>query len=307
MPNLIALIGPTAVGKTAVAIELAEKLKAEIVSCDSMQVYRRMPILTQAPSHAQRAQVPHHLVECIEPTDSFSVGRYRHLAGPLIDRLLERGKTVLVTGGTGLYLKALTEGLCEAPPADIKIRERLWKECQELGKEVLYERLKQIDSITAAKLHPNNARRIIRALEVYELTGKPLSSWWEQTSTKPIYGDATIVALNRNREELYRRINERLLHMIYEEDVMNEARRLLGLELSKSARQVHGLSDLERYLSGQVTLKDTIAIWQQRVRHYARRQLIWFRQTPRIRWVDISEDEKPWQTASRVFELVGQR
>jgi tRNA dimethylallyltransferase len=304
MQRVIALVGPTAVGKSAIAVELAGVLGAEIVSCDSMQVYRSMHLLTQSPTHAQRAQIQHHLIDCIEPTSSFSVGEYRKMAAPIINQILERGKRVLIVGGTGLYLKALTEGLCDAPPADVRIREQLWSECQGAGRASLYNRLQGVDAVAASRIHPNDARRIIRALEVYALTGKPISSWWRQASAELLQGQVTILGINRDRDALYQRINNRLLHMVYEQGVINEVRRLLRLPLSRTARQVHGLADIEQYLAGRLTLKEMIAVWQQRVRNYARRQLIWFRQTPDIQWVDIAEDEPPWETAERLRDLI---
>lgn len=304
MQRVMALIGPTAVGKTAIAVELAQSLGAEIVSCDSMQVYRHLRILTQAPTHAQRAQVQHHLLECFEPTQSFSVGQYRKMAAPIINRILERGKRVLIVGGTGLYLKALTEGLCDAPPADTGVRERLWSECHGLGSASLYDRLRGVDSLAASRIHPNDARRIIRALEVYTLTGKPISSWWRQASAELLQGHVQIIGINRERKELYARINERLLHMVYEEGVINEVRQVLNLPLSRTARQVHGLSDIEHYLGGQASLKDAITAWQQRVRNYARRQLIWFRQTRAVAWMNIATEEPPWESAERILDLV---
>ena len=304
MQRVIALVGPTAVGKSAIAVELSVILGAEIVSCDSMQVYRSMPILTQSPTHAQRAQIQHHLIDCIEPTRSFSVGEYRKMAAPIINQILERGKRVLIVGGTGLYLKALTEGLCDAPPADVRIREQLWTECHGDGRAKLYDRLQGVDAVAASRIHPNDARRIIRALEVYALTGRPISSWWRQAGAELLQGQVTILGVNRDREELYRRINDRLLHMVYEEGVINEVRRLLRVSLSRTVRQVHGLADIEQYLTGALSLKEMITVWQQRVRHYARRQLIWFRQTPDIEWIDIASDEPPWETAERLRDLV---
>lgn len=304
MHRVIAVVGPTAVGKTAIAVELAQSLDAEIVSCDSMQVYRHMRVLTQAPTHAQRALVQHHLLECVEPTQSFSVGYYRKIAAPIINRILERGKRVLLVGGTGLYLKALTEGLCDAPPADTRVRERLWSECHGLGSPLLYDRLRGVDSLAASRIHPNDARRIIRALEVYTLTGRPISSWWRQASAELLHGQVHVIGIIREREALYHRIAERVLHMVYEEGVINEIRQLLDAALSRTARQVHGLSDIERYLSGAVTLKETIAVWQQRVRHYARRQLTWFRQTPNIHWMDVGDEEPPWESAERILERI---
>jgi len=279
-------------------------LGAEIVSCDSMQVYRQMSVLTQSPTHAQRAQIQHHLIDCVEPTHSFSVGEYRKIAAPIINQILERGKRVLIVGGTGLYLKALTEGLCDAPPADVRIREQLWSECHGGGSATLYDRLRGVDSLAASRIHPNDARRIVRALEVYALTGKPISSWWRQASAELLQGQVTIIGLNRDRDELYQRINNRLLHMVYEEGVINEVRRLLSLPISRTVRQVHGLADIEQYLTGKTSLKDTIEVWQQRVRNYARRQLIWFRQTLGIQWVDLAPDEHPWETAERAMDLI---
>lgn len=304
MPRIVALVGPTAVGKSAIAVDLAQRLGAEIVSCDSMQVYRHMTGLTQAPTHAQRAQVQHHLIDAIEPTQSFSVGEYRKMAAAAIEGILSRGKRVLIVGGTGLYLKALTEGFCDAPPGDVKVRERLWTECHGQGSTILYDRLRGLDSAAAARIHPNDARRIIRALEVYALTGKPISNWWQQASAELLPGHVAIIGLDRDRDALYRRINERVLHMVYEEGVINEVRHLLQLPLSRTARQVHGLADLEQYLSGRVLLKDTIAVWQQRVRNYARRQLIWFRQTPGLQWLTLSDEERSWESAERLLDLV---
>ncbi|MBI4340999.1 MAG: tRNA (adenosine(37)-N6)-dimethylallyltransferase MiaA [Candidatus Omnitrophica bacterium] len=304
MPRVVALVGPTAVGKTAVSVELAQALGAEIVSCDSMQVYRQMRLLTQSPTHAQRAQVQHHLIDCIEPTSVFSAGEYRRMAAPIINRLLERGKNVLVVGGTGLYLRALTQGLCDAPPADIRVREQLWSECQDQGSTLLYNRLRGIDSAAAARIHPNDVRRIVRALEVYALTGRPISSWWRQATAELSSGQTVVVGLSRDREALYQRIDERLLQMVYEDGVINEVRQLLRLPLSKTARQVHGLQDLEQYLAGLASLKDTITAWQQRVRNYAKRQMTWFRQTPDIHWVELSPDERPWETAQRLLDVI---
>lgn len=304
MQRVIAVVGPTAVGKSAIAVELAHALGAEIVSCDSMQVYRHMPVLSQAPTHAQRAQIQHHLIDCIEPTQSFSVGEYRRTVVPIINQILERGKRVLIVGGTGLYLKALTEGICDAPPADTRIRERLWSECYGEGSTTLYSRLRSVDSVAASRIHPNDARRIIRALEVYALTGRPISSWWREASAELLQGHVTIIGLTRERDELYERINQRVLDMVYEHGVINEARHLLGLPLSRTVRQVHGLADIEAYLSGKLNLKEMMAAWQQRVRNYARRQLTWFRQTAGIQWVELPADEPPWANAEHLLDLV---
>ncbi len=158
--------------------------------------------------------------------------------------------------------------------------------------------------MAAARIHPNDARRIIRALEVYALTGRPISVWWRQASAELLQGHAVILGLHREREELYERIDRRLLHMVYEEGVINEVRQLLRLPLSRTTRQVHGLADIEQYLSGKASLKEMVTTWEQRVRNYARRQMIWFRQTPGIQWLDLQSDEPPWETAGRLLDLV---
>ena len=168
----------------------------------------------------------------------------------------------------------------------------------------MYSRLQGIDSIAASRIHPNDARRIIRALEVYALTGKPISSWWRQATAELLPGQVTVIGLTRERESLYRRINERVLNMVYEQGVINEVRQLLRLPLSKTVRQVHGLGDIELYLEGKKSLKETLTVWQQRVRHYARRQLTWFRQTPGIHWMTVADEEHAWETSAKILDLV---
>jgi len=286
MSRLVALIGPTAVGKTELSLELARRLDAEIVNCDSMQIYRRMAVLTQQPTPAQRAAVPHHLLDCVEPTEPFNVGRYRQHAQAAIDGIRRRGKAVLIVGGTGLYLRALTDGLCEAPPADDAVRRRLQEAAELEGIPALHARLRRVDPIAAGKIHSNDARRLVRALEVYELTGKPLSSFWAWDRRRP--SPITIIGLTRDHAQLSERINRRVERMIREEAVLEEVRPLLDIPLSQTARQVHGLTYLASYLRGERPLEAIVPLWQRQVRQYARRQLIWFRADPRIRWMDAA-------------------
>ena len=283
---MIALIGPTAVGKTELSLTLAHRLDAEIVNCDSMQVYRRMAVLTQQPTPAQRADVAHHLLDCVEPTAPFNVGQYRQAARAAIEDIRRRGKPVLIVGGTGLYLKALTDGLCDAPPADAGVRERLMSAAGLDGIPVLHARLQRVDPAAAAKIHPRDARRVVRALEVYELTGKPLSSFWTWDRTRP--SPITVIGLTRDRSQLSERINRRVERMIRDEGVLEEVRALLGIPLSPTARHVHGLRYLTSSLRGEQSLEEIVPLWQQQVRQYARRQLIWFRADPRIQWLDLT-------------------
>ncbi len=303
IPRILAIVGPTAVGKTAVSLEVARRLDAEIISCDSMQVYRHMPVLSQAPALEQRAQVPHHLIDCVEPTENFSAGQYRTLARTAIQDVLNRGKRALIVGGTGLYLKALSAGMCEAPPCDHEVRKRLWLECESRGAAVLYERLLGIDRAAAAKIHPNDAKRIIRAIEVFVVSGRSLSNWWtdSQESTQPL--PIAVIGLARERQELCARIAERQLDMIFEQDVIAEARAVLSLSLSLTARQVHGLPDIEQHLQRKISLKEMIAVWQARVRQYAKRQMTWFRHIEGIRWVHSAAEETSETTAARALEL----
>jgi len=300
MSGLIALIGPTAVGKTDVSIELAKRLEAEIVGCDSMQVYLRMSRLTTQPTREQRAAVPHHLIDCVEPTQTFSVGHYREQALAAIGDIQRRGKSALLVGGTGLYLRAIRRGLCEAPPEDPAVRARLEAHAREQGSVALHVRLRDVDAVAAEKIHPHDARRIVRALEVYEVTGQPLSRlWrWEQGEGMPM----TVIALDRPRAQLHERINRRVVAMIEDEAVLDEAREALRLPLSRTAAQVHGLRYLEPYLRRETTKEHTIMMWQQQVRQYARRQLIWFRAEPQVRWVVIAGEEPVRTTVERILE-----
>ena len=302
MPTVIALVGPTAVGKTEVSMALAKRLEAEIIGCDSMQVYRHMRVLTQQPTPAQREALAHHLMDCIEPTEPFNVGQYRRAALDAIAEIQRRGKSVLVVGGTGLYLRALTNGLCEAPPADARVRDALVVAAQERGSLALHERLSTVDPVAATKIHPHDARRLVRALEVYTLTGEPLSRFWDRTTDHVL--PMTLIGLTRDRAELYARINHRVERMIQDEGVVEEVERLRALGLSHTARQVHGLGFLDAYLGGERSLSDTVTLWQQQVRRYARRQLIWFRADPRIRWLTIASHEPPESVVERILEIL---
>ncbi len=301
MSRLIALIGPTAVGKTDISIELAKRLEAEIVGCDSMQVYRRLNRLTTQPTAEQRAAVAHHLIDCVEPTDNFSVGHYREQALAAIGDIYRRGKSALLVGGTGLYLRAIRRGLCEAPPEDPSVRARLEAHAREQGSAALHERLRDVDAAAAAKIHPHDARRIVRALEVYEVTGQPLSRlWrWEQGEVMPM----TVIALDRPRAQLHERINRRVVQMIDDPAVLTEVREVAAPPLSRTAAQVHGLRYLQPYLRRETTKEHTIMVWQQQVRQYARRQLIWFRAEPNVRWVMLEGDEPAETTVERILEL----
>ncbi len=296
---IFALIGPTAVGKTEISLEVARQLGAEILGCDSMQVYRGMAVLTQQPTAAQRADVPHHLIDCIEPTELFSVGQFREAAMSTIADIQARGRAVLAVGGTGLYLRALIDGLCEAPAGDPTIRDRLWNDVGEQGSPALFARLQRVDPTAALRIHPHDARRVVRALEVFEMTGRPLSSYWHEQRRLRV--PALVVGLTRERTELYARIDRRVERMLREERVLEEVRQLDLTRLSRTARQVHGLPYLEPFLRGELSEAEMIPAWQQQVRNYAKRQWTWFRAEPRIHWITMARGSSASGTTEEIL------
>ncbi len=280
------LTGPTGSGKSALAVELAERLGAEIVSMDSMALYRRMDIGTAKPSAEERRRVPHHLIDVLEPWGSASVAWWLERALACCRDITKRGKRPLIVGGTPLYLKALLCGLFEGPPADEAIRRRLSEEAA--AGASLHNRLAAVDPISAARVHPNDLRRIIRALEVWELTGRPISAWQTQWRAA---GEESVAShpppcfwLDRPREELYRRIDARVERMIAEglvEEV--QALRRLDRPLSREAAQALGYKEMFDHVDGRANLAETIERIQRRSRNFAKRQITWFRHLPGCR------------------------
>lgn len=288
--NALVLTGPTGSGKTQLGIELAERMDAEIISMDSMAIYRGMDIGTAKPTPADRARVPHHLVDVLDPWESGSVAGWLELAKRCCHEIESRGKQVLVVGGTPLYLKALTCGLFDGPPADETIRRRLTAEAETLGPATLHARLARIDPVCADRIHPNDLRRIIRALEVFELTGKPMGAWQTQWSANspPQTSDGlqipSVLWLDLPREELYARIDQRVEQM-FAAGFADEVGRLrsLGRPLSLEAGKALGYQEASDLLDGKITTKDAIARVQMRSRNFAKRQMTWFRHLPDCR------------------------
>ncbi len=288
--SLICIVGPTTVGKTEIAIQLAQQLDAEIVSLDSRQIYREMDIGTAKPTPDQRQAVPHHLIDCVDVDQSFSVAEYQRLADSTIEEIGERGKRTMAVGGAGLYFRGLIDGLFEGPGADIEIRARLQREVEEHGNVVLHEQLHQCDPEAANRIHPNNLVRIIRALEVYELTGKPISALqgqWKKNEPRYLF---RAFGLNMPREVLYRRIEDRVDLMV-EAGLIEEVKGLLdrGYPRNCVAMQSFGYKELIDYVDGGRTLDEAVALLKQNTRRFAKRQLTWFRNDPRIEWIDISQ------------------
>jgi tRNA dimethylallyltransferase len=300
--NVTVLTGPTGSGKTRLGIELARRHAAEIVSMDSMALYRGMDIGTAKPTVAERADIPHHLIDVLDPWESASVAWWLGEATRLCADIEARGKRVLIVGGTPLYLKALMFGLFEGPPGDDSVRRRLTAEADRLGGAALHERLTQVDPAAAARIHANDLRRIIRALEVFELTGKPLSRWQTQWGAgSPGSGvssegavsfsaledaDPALLAgkalwLDLPRPELYVRINQRVDAM-FAAGLVDEVRALwdLGRPLSREAAQALGYKEVFAHLDGARDLAATIELVKTRSRNFAKRQLTWFRHLP---------------------------
>ena len=309
----IFIAGPTAVGKSEVALVLAEQLTGEIISVDSMQVYRGMDIGTAKPSPAARARVAHHLLDILNPNQSFDAAQFVRQAQSAAGQIRARRRTAIFCGGTGLYFKAFLEGLGEAPPADAELRKILEK----TPKEDLLKELKQRDRETFDKIDQRNLRRVIRAVEVIRLTGKPFSkqrATWERGGaatnegalgqTRPTAG--WFIALSRDRDDLRERINGRVEEM-FRRGLVAETERLLKLNPNKVALQALGYRQVIEHLEGNRDLGDTIELVKLRTRQFARRQMTWFRGQRGIDWLQIGEGELIEETVTRIRSLIGKR
>jgi tRNA dimethylallyltransferase len=289
----LVLTGPTGSGKTELAVELAERLGAEILSMDSMALYRGMEIGTAKPDADQRRRVPHHLIDLLEPWQAASVAWWLEQAAACCAEVERRGRRVLFVGGTPLYLKALLCGLFDGPPGDETLRERLAQDAERLGPFALHERLARVDPAAAGRLHPNDLRRVIRALEVWELTGQPITAWqtqWRSPAASPSLmpeaaaNAARVLWLDLPRPKLYARIDTRVERM-FAEGLVDEVRALRALEppVSPQAAQALGYKEVFAYLDGAATLAEAVARVQTRSRNFAKRQITWFRHLPGCR------------------------
>ena len=288
---MILILGVTASGKGKLAFALANSLGAEIISIDSMKVYRRMDIGTAKPPKETRDQIPYHLIDVVEPSDSFSVARFLELAIESIADIKKRNKPIVAVGGTALYIKSLLYGLFEGPGADEQIREELKGHAQAEGLDKLYEQLKTIDPATAAKISANDPRRIIRALEVYKLTGKPISAFQQQWDANASQ-DWSIIGLRREKTEESKRINARVKKMI-DAGLVDEVKQLLAepKPLSKQARSAIGYAEIINHLAGQTTLDDAIELIKKNTRKLAKAQRTWFKTFKNVHSLDIAPDE----------------
>ena len=304
LPRMVAIGGPTATGKTALSVALAKEFGGEVVNADSMQIYRGLDVGTAKPTAEERQGIPHHLMDFLPPEAPYSVADFTAAAAPLIEQLNSAGKLPIVTGGTGLYITSLMKGTAFAPEkTDPAIRARLQTEADEQGSAALYARLQQIDPAYAEKLHPNNLPRVIRALELFEATGRRMSEQQRAAlAAEPPYRSLCICLTCRDRTELYRRIDRRVDSML-QNGVLEEAKLVYdNRETYRTAAQAIGYKEFFPYFAGEMPLNDCTNRLKQATRNYAKRQLTWFRHQADGVWLYV--DEEP--PAPRAAELVRQ-
>jgi tRNA dimethylallyltransferase len=302
---MILILGVTASGKGRLAFDLAEHLGAEIISIDSMKVYRRMDIGTAKPPKEARQHIKYHLIDIVEPSDSFSVGAFINAASNAIEQINNRNGKIVAVGGTALYIKSLLYGLFDGAGTDEQIRSELQARAKTEGLTELHNELTKIDPAAAERINPNDAKRIIRALEVYQLTGKPISSFqkqWEQRQTKQ---DWTIIGLRREKADANSRINQRVKKMI-STGLVDEVKSLLDEEkpMSKQARCAIGYAEIIEHLNGQTSLEDAIESIKINTRRLAKGQRTWFKTFQNVHWLDITEDESPEQILNRTKKFL---
>jgi tRNA dimethylallyltransferase len=302
---MVLVLGVTASGKGRLGLELAQALGGEIVSIDSMKVYRRMDIGTAKPSPGARRQVPYHLIDVVEPSEPFSVGVFLDKALAAIDDIRRRGKTVVAVGGTALYIKALLYGLFEGPGGDEQIRAELRARAAREGLPHLHDALRQIDPEAADRISANDAKRIIRALEVYRLTGKPISSFQKQFDAERPRHDWTIIGIRREKTVESHRINARVKKMI-ELGLVDEVKSLLAEEkpLSQQARCAIGYAEIINHLEGRMSLDDAVEEIKKNTRRLAKGQRTWFKTFRQVNWLDVEEQEPPEHIIERAKALL---
>ena len=308
MKKIIILLGPTGVGKTSASILLAKKLSSEIISSDSMQIYRHMDIGTAKPSTEERQTVKHHMIDIAEPWESFSAGEYIKNVRPIIEGLHQIDKIPIIVGGTGLYIKAMTRGIFNGPSADWELRnELLAKETNEKG--FLFEYLKSLDPLTASKTGPADIRRIVRALEVCLKSDSTMSES-QKSLTNPLPYEFVKIGITRDRQELYGMIEKRVDRMM-DEGLVEEVREVLDLinsslithHSSLSAMQAIGYKEIAMHLSGELTLKEAVDLVKKRSRNYAKRQFTWFRKEEGIQWIDLTGIHDPHKIFQKALQF----
>ncbi len=303
MKKVLAIIGPTASGKTSVAIECAVLINGEVISADSRQVYKHIPIASAIPSLKEKKEIPHHFMEELNLNEDFNAGDFGKIGRERISEIFDRGKQPIIAGGSGLYIRSLVDGLFEEEVEDTRIREELYQKLKTKGKEFLYDELKEIDKIAAAAMLPANIRRVIRALEIYYATGKKISDLHQQKID--INFKTVQVGLMWDRGELYDRINNRVDAML-DAGLVDEIRALKDIGFNPdehNSLNTVGIKEVFRYLDNDITQSEMISLIKQNTRRYAKRQMTWFRKDKRINWVNLSNDSDISQLAGEIVSF----
>jgi tRNA dimethylallyltransferase len=302
---LVVLLGPTAVGKSRIAMHVAKYFETDVLAADSRQVYRGMDIGTDKPTAEERRDVPHRLIDLVDPSETFNAGWYRRVAMVEIERLYGVGRVPFVVGGTGLYIRTLVRGLCPAPQAAPHVRADLKKLRGEWGRDALYAELMRVDPETAARLHPNDESKVMRALEVYRLSGRPLSTVQAEHGFHETPFSALLIGLERTKETLYRRIEERIDWQLTH-GMVEETRALLGQGYGRELGSMKGLGyrQVGAYLAKECDYAEMVRRFKRDTRRFAKRQMTWFRGETGVAWLSIEEHEPYERTAERVIACV---
>lgn len=307
-PRVLVIAGPTASGKSELALQLAEQLDGEIVCADSLTVYRGLDIGSAKPTPEQRRQIPHHLLDIRNPDQLFTAADFMTEARRAIDEILARGKRPLVVGGTGLYLRVLLRGLTDAPPGDPAVRQRLQQQAEQEGAEELLDELRRVDPETATRCHPHNLVRILRALEVWQTTGTPFSRFHQQHGFSDAPYDSLMLCLDLPRAELYQRVDRRVTAML-ESGLVAEVQTLLraGIPADAKPLQAIGYKEVLAHLRNEIDLVTMTELIRRNTRHLAKRQLTWFRREPDVHWVAYPQNSATIATSAAMFFKEGER
>ena len=301
--TVIIIVGPTCSGKTILSLKLAKLIPSEIVSADSRQIYKQLNIGTAKPSDEELKFVPHHLIDILDPSENYDASQFENDAEIIIDQIIKKNKTPIVVGGSGLYIKALIDGIVDTADKDEEYRKELLQNRKEFGNEYLFEELKKVDPVSAAKMLPQNWKRVTRALEVLHTTGEPI---WEhhknQSSKKQKKYIFNQFGLNWERSILYKNINMRVDEMI-RNGLVDEVKNLLNSEYDKNLNSLNtlGYKEIIQYQAGEITLERAIELIKRNTRHYAKRQLTWFRKDKRIHWFDVKDLSDLDQIAEKII------